>query len=75
MIILYNNSKTNKLNFDFGSSIFSLTNNRPWLMCGDEFIIEPLSGTIESNSFTELKLSLTAAKEPSVYEGEIEATI
>lgn len=75
MIILYNISKTNKLTFDFGSSVFTLTNNRPLLMCGDEFIIEPLSSTIEPNGFIELKLSLSAAKEPSVYEGEMECAI
>lgn len=40
-------------------------------MCGDEFIIEPLTGNLEPDQFIELKLSLTACPTPSVYEGEI----
>jgi len=44
-------------------------------MCGDEFIIEPLNGNLECGSFIELKLTLIPAKEPSVYQGEIECVI
>lgn len=88
MIILYNLSQTKKFNYDFGSSYFALSNNRPGLcwynyICktnisqnsGDEFLIEPIQGELEPGSFIELKLTLTAASTPSVYEGECECTI
>lgn len=42
---------------------------------GDEFLIEPILGELEPGSFIELKLTLTAASTPSVYEGECECTI
>ena len=42
---------------------------------GDEFLIEPINGELEPGSFVELKLTLTAASTPSVYEGECECTI
>ncbi|CAK79907.1 unnamed protein product, partial (macronuclear) [Paramecium tetraurelia] len=75
MIILYNQSADRKFTFDFGVSQFTLSNNRPGLCCGDEFLIEPIQGELEPQSFIELKLTLTAASTPSVYEGECECTI
>lgn len=75
MIILYNLSNQKKFSYDFGSSYFALSNNRPGLCCGDEFLIEPINGEIEPGQFVELKLTLTAASTPSVYEGECECTI
>ena len=42
MIILYNQSIDRKFTFDFGVSQFTLSNNRPGLCCGDEFLIEPI---------------------------------
>lgn len=75
MIILYNQSADKKFTFDFGVSQFTLSNNRPGLCCGDEFLIEPIQGELEALSFIELKLTLTAASTPSVYEGECECTI
>jgi hypothetical protein len=75
LIILYNLSTVKKFSYDFGSSYFALSNNRPGLCCGDELLIEPINGELEPGSFTELKLTLTASRAPSVYEGEIECQI
>ncbi|EGR32899.1 hypothetical protein IMG5_067400 [Ichthyophthirius multifiliis] len=74
-IILYNLNENQKLNFDFGSSSFALTQNKPGLMCGDKCIIEPIQGVLEPKSFIELKLALACSYDPSVYEGELECTI
>ncbi|KAL4426641.1 hypothetical protein ABPG74_018719 [Tetrahymena malaccensis] len=74
-IILYNLSETQKLSYDFGTSSFALSSNKPGLMCGDECTIEPMNGTLEPNSFIELKVTLVSSYEPSVYEGELECTI
>jgi hypothetical protein len=74
MIILYNLSKNTTLNFDFPTQSTSQV-NKPGLTCGDEFLIEPSSGEIVAGKFIELKITLTAAKTPSVYEGEIECNI
>lgn len=46
IIILYNLSTTNKLNYDFGSPNISLSNTMG-LTCNDEFVIEPLHGSLE----------------------------
>lgn len=75
MIILYNLSTEKKFKYDFGSSEFNMSNNKPGLCCGDEFLIEPIQGELEPGSFIELKLTLTAASTPSVYEGECECSI
>ena len=75
MIILYNLSTEKKFNYDFGSSYFALSNNKPGLCCGDEFLIEPILGELEPGSFVDLKLTLTASSAPSVYEGECECAI
>jgi hypothetical protein len=74
MIILYNLSKNTSLSFDFPTQSSSQV-NKPGLTCGDEFLIEPSSGQIAAGNFIELKITLTAAKTPSVYEGEIECSI
>ena len=70
MIILYNMSKTHALNFDFTSY-----NSKNGLTCGDKFSIEPNTGTLEADSFLELKLTLTASSQPNAYEGEIACNI
>ena len=44
-------------------------------LSGDTFEINPSSGSIEPEKFIELKLTLTASTEPSVYEGEMECSI
>lgn len=41
------------------------------LTCGDKFIIEPSAGSLEPNSFLEIKLTLSSTSQPSTYEGEI----
>jgi len=38
-------------------------------------MIEPMNGSIEPNSFIELKITLISSFEPSVYEGELECMI
>jgi hypothetical protein len=48
MIILYNLSAQKKFTYDFGTSYFALSNNRPGLCCGDEFLIEPINGELEA---------------------------
>jgi len=45
------------------------------LTCGDKFFIEPSSGSLEPNSFTELKLTLTSSGSLSFYEGEIPCNV
>ena len=66
MIILYNMSKTNSLTFDFPSQS---NTQKMGLTCGDKFVIEPSNGTLEPNSFYELKLTLTSIHHPTNYEG------
>lgn len=39
------------------------------LTCGDKFVIEPSTGTLEPDSFFELKLTLTTIEHPANYEG------
>ena len=72
MIILYNLSTVKRFTYDFGLSYFALSNNKPGLCCGDELLIETINGELEPGSFTEIKLTMTAGRSPSVYEGEIE---
>ncbi|KAM3137891.1 hypothetical protein pb186bvf_009972 [Paramecium bursaria] len=74
MIILYNQSNDRKFNYDFGSQL-KLSSYEQGLCCGDEFVIDPSQGEVEPQSFIELKLTLTSATTPSVYEGECECTI
>ena len=45
------------------------------LTCGDKFVIEPNCGTLDPNSFVELKLTLTSNDHPSIYEGEIPCNV
>jgi hypothetical protein len=66
IILLYNMSKENSLTFDFPTQN-NLT--KQGLTCGDKFLIEPSSGTLETSSFVELKLTLISSKNPSFYEG------
>ena len=74
MIILYNMSNEQSLNFDFPTQ--SQTNfSKMGLTCGDKFIIEPSSGNLEPNSFVELKLTLTSNDHPTIYEGEIPCNV
>ena len=72
VILLYNMSKENGLTYEFPTQ----TNlSRQGLTCGDKFIIEPAAGSLEPNSFVELKLTLTSSKNPSFYEGEIPCNV
>lgn len=61
-------SKDKALSFDFNSQG---SNSKMGLTCGDKFAIEPSIGTLEPNSFLEIKLTLTSTSHPSTYEGEI----
>ena len=72
MIIMYNMSKTHALNFDFVSQS---NHSKNGLTCGDKFVIEPSTGTLEPDNFLELKLTLSSGKQPSTYEGELACNI
>lgn len=74
MIILYNLSKNTSLNFEFPTQGAGQL-GKPGLTCGDEFLIEPSAGEIAAGNFIELKITMTSARTPSVYEGEIECNI
>lgn len=65
-------SKTNALTYDFPSQA---NIQKMGLTCGDKFLIEPSSGTLDPNSFSELKLTLTTINHPTNYEGEIACNI
>jgi len=66
MIILYNNSTTNKLSFAFQGTK---------LICKDSMSINPSYGDINAGEFMEIKITLTSNYYPSFYEGEIECMI
>lgn len=51
MIILYNMSKENSLTFDFPTQTTINTTAKLGLTCGDKFIIQPASGTLDPDSF------------------------
>lgn len=68
MIIMYNMSKDKALSFDFN---VQNPHSKMGLTCGDKFSIQPSVGTLEPNSFLEIKLTLTSISHPSTYEGEI----
>ncbi|EAR97146.2 MSP (major sperm protein) domain protein (macronuclear) [Tetrahymena thermophila SB210] len=74
VIILYNLSNNEKLSFDFTYG-FSLQTKAPGLICEDKFSIEPSQGRLNPGEFIELKLTLEAALQPSIYSGEIECAI
>ncbi|EGR30774.1 hypothetical protein IMG5_123900 [Ichthyophthirius multifiliis] len=74
IIILYNLSKDTKLTYDFTQGFCSSTKT-PGLVCDDMFIIDPPQGQLQPEEFIELKLTLEASIQPSIYEGEIECTI
>ena len=65
-------SKTHALNFDFVSQS---NHSKNGLTCGDKFVIEPSTGTLEPDNFLELKLTLSSGKQPSTYEGELACNI
>ena len=72
MIIMYNMSKDKSLSFDFNPQV---QNSKTTLTCGDKFLIEPSSGTVEANNFLEIKLTLISVRQPSIYEGEIACNV
>jgi hypothetical protein len=65
-------SKENGLTYEFPTQVNA---NRQGLTCGDKFVIEPAVGSLEPNSFVELKLTLTSSKNPSFYGGEIPCNV
>lgn len=44
-------------------------------MCGDNLKLEPMSGELEPNSHQNIKMSLTPARFPTHFEGEIQCSI
>ena len=66
MVVLHNNSPEQKLKFEF---------QRTGLMCADEINVVPISGEIEPNSHRNVKMTLTAGRIPSYFEGEIQCMI
>lgn len=65
-VILYNLSPFQKLKFDFAKT---------GLMCADEINLVPISGELEPNSHKNIKMTLTSARIPTFFEGEIQCQI
>lgn len=65
-VILYNLHPTQKMKFRFEQSS---------LLCGDNLLLEPMSGELKPNCHFNIKMTLTPGSEPTHFEGEVGCSI
>lgn len=66
MVVIYNRNPALELKFSFKPTE---------IICGDELILDPISGTLGPNSQVPVKLTLNPNRIPTIYEGELECAI
>lgn len=75
MVVMYNHSEKNSLNYIFGHTGLVWYVRLITLYSDDIIIIEPHKGKIPPKSHQNIKLTLKASQLPSSYEGELECQI
>ena len=66
IVALYNKNPSLELKFTFKETD---------VICGDDIVLEPLSGTVSPGSQMPIKLTLNSSRIPATYEGELECVV
>jgi hypothetical protein len=66
VVALYNRNSSLELKFTFKETD---------VICGDDIVLEPLSGTVSPGSQMPIKLTLNSSRIPATYEGELECVV
>ena len=66
IVIIYNRSSNLEFKFAFKDTE---------IICADDLILDPLSGTVSPGSQLPIKLTLNSNRIPTIYEGELECVI
>lgn len=66
IVALYNKNSSLELKFTFKETD---------VICGDDIVLEPLSGTVSPGSQMPIKLTLNSSRIPATYEGELECVV
>lgn len=66
IVVIYNKNPSLELKFSFKDTE---------IICGDDLVLDPVSGTVSPGSQLPIKLTLSSNRIPTVYEGELECMI
>lgn len=66
VVIIYNKNPSLEFKFNFKDTE---------IICGDDLVLDPLSGTVSPGSQLPIKLTLTSNRIPTIYEGELECMV